>query len=152
MLCSAFWVTKASFTFPEPQPWWIGGSVDGPDFNHLHKQVGHNGADGEYHSCLMHLFIIPTLEEDIGVLRQNFNSVVMCCIDMDVDNWWVLILWHHHFGVIHFGTRCLSSHRQWHHLWKVLILVSITFSDRPGEAMLFVMGIARLHFQIVSVG
>ena len=32
-----------------------------------------------------------------------------------------------------------SSHNQWCHLWQVLILVSITFSHRPKEAMLFAM-------------
>ena len=32
----------------------------------------------------MHLFIILTLEEEINVLRQNSNSVMMCCTEMDV--------------------------------------------------------------------
>ena len=32
----------------------------------------------------MHLFIILTSEEEICVFEQNSNSVVMCCISMDV--------------------------------------------------------------------
>ena len=60
----------------------VGGSIDNLGFKHFHEQVGHNGADGGSHGCPMHLFTKLNLEEEIGVLRQNFNSVMISCIDL----------------------------------------------------------------------
>ena len=68
----------------KPQPRWMGGWVDGHDFKLFHEKVGHSWADERSHGFPMYLFIILTLEEEKGVLRQNSNSAMMCCIDMDV--------------------------------------------------------------------
>ena len=51
------------------QSWWIGGRVDCLGFKLFYEQVGHNGADRGSHGCAIYLFIILTLEEEIGVLR-----------------------------------------------------------------------------------
>ena len=62
----------------------MGGRVDGLGFNLFHEQVSHSGADAGSYDCPMHLFIILTLGEERGVLRHKSNSVVMCCVDMNV--------------------------------------------------------------------
>ena len=57
---------------------------DGLGFKLFHEQVGHNGAEGGFYGCPMHLLILLTSEEEIDILRQNFNSTVKCYIDIDV--------------------------------------------------------------------
>ena len=53
--------------------WGEGG--EGFDFKLFHKDVSYEGADGGTHSCTLDLFIILTLEEEVGVgqakLRQG---------------------------------------------------------------------------------
>ena len=61
----------------------MGGSVEGHSFKLFHEQFGYNGTDGGTHGFIMDLFIILTLEEEIGIFRQNSSNVVMCCIDME---------------------------------------------------------------------
>ena len=61
-----------------------GGSADGFGFKLFHEEVSHNEADGRTHGCTMHVSIILTLEEVIGIFRQNCSNVVMFCIDMEV--------------------------------------------------------------------
>ena len=84
MLCSAFWMTKVSSTYLSHYLGkWVAVLL-AMVLKSSHKQVGHNGADGRFHGCPMHIFIILTLEEEIGVLRHNSNRVVMYCISLDV--------------------------------------------------------------------
>ena len=57
----------------------MGRGVDCLDSNLFHEQVGQNGTDGGYHGCPMYLFIILTLEEEIGGFKaefQQFNDVL----------------------------------------------------------------------------
>ena len=84
MPCSPFWMFKSVIHIHEPQLWWMDGSVDGLGFRLFCEQVGHSDNNGGSYGLPMHLFITLALEEEIGVLRWNSNSVVMCCIDMDV--------------------------------------------------------------------
>ena len=44
-----------------------GGETEGFDFKLFHKNVCYEGANGGPHSCTMDLFIILTLEEEVGV-------------------------------------------------------------------------------------
>ena len=69
-------MTKSFILIPEPQLWLGGGSVDGLGFKLFSEQVGHNGADGRSYGCPMHLFMILTLEEEIGVFKTEF---LQCC-------------------------------------------------------------------------
>ena len=59
--------------------------------------------DGGSHGCPIHLLIILILEEEIGVLGQNSNCVMMCCIDMDVLRLSVLfqLVPHDGYGMVH---------------------------------------------------
>ena len=59
---------------PKLQPRWMGGCVDGLDFKLFHEQVGNNGADGRSHGCLIHLFIILTLEDETDVFKAELQQ------------------------------------------------------------------------------
>ena len=45
----------------------VGKGLEGFDFKLFHEDVGYEGADGGSHSCTLNLFIILTLEEEVGV-------------------------------------------------------------------------------------
>ena len=62
----------------------MGGSADDLGFKLFDEQVSYYGTAGETHGCAMDLFIIPTLEEEICIFRQNSSKVVMCCMDKEV--------------------------------------------------------------------
>ena len=51
--------------------------------NSSHEWVGYNGNNGATHSCTIDLYIILTMEEEIGILRHNSNNVVMCCMGIE---------------------------------------------------------------------
>ena len=69
-LCSAFWVKMS-----HPHTYTITlvgrGSADGLGFKLFHEQVGYNGTGGGTHGCTMDLFIIVTLQEEIGILDRT---------------------------------------------------------------------------------
>ena len=52
---------------PEPQGRGGGEGGEGLHFKFFHKDVCYEGADGGTHSCTLDLFIILTLEEEVGV-------------------------------------------------------------------------------------
>ena len=80
-LYSAFWVTKMSSTYLYHN---LGGcsSVYGLGFKFFHAQVGHNEAHGGIHGCTMYLFIILTLDEEIGI----FETECQQCDDVIYGN------------------------------------------------------------------
>ena len=51
----------------KPQPWWVGGSIDGL-VKLFHEYLDTNWADGEPHGWPMYLFII---EEEIGIFETK---------------------------------------------------------------------------------
>ena len=51
---------------------WKG--VKGLDFKFLHEQVGNEGTDGGTHGCIMYMFMILTLEEDVGVFKAELQE------------------------------------------------------------------------------
>ena len=57
------------------------GRVDGLGLKIFQEWIGHNGTDGRTHRCIVHLFIILTLEQEVGTLRQKLSSVMMGCMD-----------------------------------------------------------------------
>ena len=71
---------KGIIHIPMSKPGRIGRSADGLGFKLLHKHIGYNGTDVGTHGCNMDLFIILTLEEQIGIFRQNSSDVVMCVV------------------------------------------------------------------------
>ena len=52
---------------PEPKGRGMGEGREGFNFKLFHEYVGYEGADGGTHSCTLDLFIILTLEEEVGV-------------------------------------------------------------------------------------
>ena len=58
---------KVVIHIPKPQFWSVGGHIDGLGFKLFHDQVGHKGAEGVTHGCPMQVFIILTLEAEIGI-------------------------------------------------------------------------------------
>ena len=48
----------------------VGGRV----YSLAFKQVGHNGTDGGTHGCIMYLFKIPTLEEEICIFEAELSQ------------------------------------------------------------------------------
>ena len=56
----------------KPKPWWIGSSADGFGFKLFHEQVSYNGTNGRTLGCTMDLFIIPTMEKEIGIIQAEF--------------------------------------------------------------------------------
>ena len=59
---------------------WTGGF----DFKLFHEQVGYEGANGETHGFAMYLFILLTMEEEVGVFKAELQ---------ECDN-----LWYGHLG------------------------------------------------------
>ena len=51
---------------------WEGG--EGLYFKLFHKGVGYEGADGGTHSCILYLFIILTLEEEVGMGKAELQQ------------------------------------------------------------------------------
>ena len=45
----------------------MGEGIEGFDFKLFHKDVCYEGLMGDPHSCTLYLFIILTLEEEVGV-------------------------------------------------------------------------------------
>ena len=45
----------------------MGDGTEGFDFKLFHKDIGYEGANGGPHGCTLDLFIILTLEEEVGV-------------------------------------------------------------------------------------
>ena len=58
---------KCVINKPEPKGRGIGKGIKGFDFKLFHENVCYEGADGGSHSCTLYLFIILTLEEEVGV-------------------------------------------------------------------------------------
>ena len=52
---------------PEPKGRGVEAGGKGLYFKLFHKDVCYEGADGGSHSCTLDLFIILTLEEEVGV-------------------------------------------------------------------------------------
>ena len=47
---------------------------EGFDFKLFHNDVGYEGADGGTHSCTLDLFIILTLEEEVGMGQAELQQ------------------------------------------------------------------------------
>ena len=58
---------KSVINKPEPKGRGVRDGIEGFDFKLFHEDVCYEGADGESHSCTLYLFIILTLEEEVGV-------------------------------------------------------------------------------------
>ena len=52
----------------------MGEGLEGFDFKLFHEDVGYEGADGGSHSCTLYLFIILTLEEEVGVGKAELQQ------------------------------------------------------------------------------
>ena len=52
---------------PEPKGRGVWEGREGFYFKLFHEDVGYEGADRGSHSCTLYLFIILTLEEEVGV-------------------------------------------------------------------------------------
>ena len=50
------------------------GRLEGFSFKLFHEQVGYEGADGGTHGCTMDLFIVLTLEEEVGVFKAELQE------------------------------------------------------------------------------
>ena len=48
--------------------------LEGFDFKLFHEDVSYEGADGGSHSCTLYLFIILTLEEEVGVGKAELQQ------------------------------------------------------------------------------
>ena len=64
---------KGVINKPEPKGRGVGEGVEGFDFKLFHKDVCYEGADGGSHSCTLYLFIILTLEEEVGVGKAELQ-------------------------------------------------------------------------------
>ena len=51
----------------------VGTELEGFDFKLFHEDVGYERADGGSHSCTLDLFIILTLEEEVGVGKTELQ-------------------------------------------------------------------------------
>ena len=58
---------KDAINKPKPQGRGVGGGLEGFNFKLFHEDVCYERADGGSHSCTLDLFIILTLEEEVGV-------------------------------------------------------------------------------------
>ena len=58
---------------PEPKGRGMGAGRKGLYFKLFHKDVCYEGADGGSHSCTLDLFIILTLEEEVGVGKAELQ-------------------------------------------------------------------------------
>ena len=52
----------------------MGEGLEGFNFKLFHKDVSYEGADGGSHSCTLYLFIILTLEEEVGVGKAELQQ------------------------------------------------------------------------------
>ena len=52
----------------------MGEGLEGFDFKLFHEDVSYEGADGGSHSCTLYLFIILTLEEEVGVGKAELQQ------------------------------------------------------------------------------
>ena len=59
---------------PKPQGRGVGAGLEGFDFKLFHEDVGYERADGGSHSCTLDLFIILTLEEEVGVGKTEHQQ------------------------------------------------------------------------------
>ena len=59
---------------PEPQRRGVGKGLEGFSFKLFHEDVCYEGADGGSHSCTLYLFIILTLEEEVGVGKAELQQ------------------------------------------------------------------------------
>ena len=64
---------KGVIHIPKIQPGWIVCCAHGLGFKLLLEQVSYNGTDGETDSCTMDLFIILTLEEEMGIFQVELQ-------------------------------------------------------------------------------
>ena len=71
-LCSALLMTKVSSTNLSQRE-GVGAGGKGLYFKLFHKDVCYEGADGGSHSCTLDLFIILTLEEEVGVGKAELQ-------------------------------------------------------------------------------
>ena len=60
------------------------GQADGLGIKLSHELTGNEGANRGTHGCAMDLLKIFTLEEKIGILRQNPSNVIMFWRDIEV--------------------------------------------------------------------
>ena len=85
-LCSALLMTKVSSTNLSHRE-GVGEGLEGFDFKLFHEDVSYEGADGGSHSCTLYLFIILTLEEELGCgVRQNSSREMIWEMDMEVSD------------------------------------------------------------------
>ena len=66
-LCSAWLMTNVSSKNLSQRDRGLGKDWRAFDFKLFHEDVGYERADGGSHSCTLDLFIILTLEEEVGV-------------------------------------------------------------------------------------
>ena len=59
---------------PEPKGGGMGEGGEGLYFKLFHKNVSHEGANGGTHSCTLDLFIILTLEDEVGVGQAELQQ------------------------------------------------------------------------------
>ena len=52
----------------------VGKGLEGFNFKLFHKDVSYERADGGTHSCTLHLFIILTLEEEVGAGKAELQQ------------------------------------------------------------------------------
>ena len=71
-LCSALLMTKVSSTNLSHREG--GEGLEGFDFKLFHEDVSYEGADGGSHSCTLYLFIILTLEGEVGVGKAELQQ------------------------------------------------------------------------------
>ena len=67
-------MTKVSSTNLSQREGWWGQEERGLYFKLFHKDVCYEGADGGSHSCTLDLFIILTLEEEVGVGKAELQQ------------------------------------------------------------------------------
>ena len=72
-LCSAFWMTRVSSTNLN-QRLGVEGRLEGFGFKLFHEQVCYEGADGGTQGCTINLFIVLTLEEEVGVFEAELQE------------------------------------------------------------------------------
>ena len=56
---------------PYPKAGRVEGWLEGFDFKLFHEKVGYEGTNGGTHGCTMDLFIVLTLEEEVGVFEAE---------------------------------------------------------------------------------
>ena len=77
---------KGVINKPKPQGMGWGEGLEGFNFKLFHEDVCYEKADGGSHSCNLDLFIILTLEEEVGVGEAELQQGSDLVMDM-------LVLW-----------------------------------------------------------